>query len=76
MKELGRVSVVRLVKVPPFLMLVANDDKLYAGPAWTDENAAFTCAADTNRYHVYFVKGGYSLLDGMHYLPDLKPRFP
>lgn len=32
-KELGRVSVVRLVKVPPFLVLVVNEDIFHAGPA-------------------------------------------
>lgn len=40
-----------------------------------DASTAFTCVADTIRYHPHFVKEGYSLPDGIHYLPGLKPSF-
>lgn len=48
-RELGRVSVVRLVKEPPFSVLVVNGDTFQAGPAWRDGNTLFTCAAKAIR---------------------------
>lgn len=72
---MGLISVLHLVEVPPFSMAVVSGDSSYAGPALTDENTAFTCAADTTRYHVYFVMDGYSFPDGFRYLPDFEIRF-
>lgn len=66
---------VRLVKVRPFLVPVVNGDLFYAGPAYNDASTSFMCATDTITYHVYFVKGECSLPDGIHHLPDFKPRF-
>lgn len=74
-KKLGRVSVVRLVTVPPFLVVVVNGDTFHASSAWMGASTVFTCAADTDRYQVHFVKEGYSLLDGVRYVLDFKPRF-
>lgn len=76
MKELRRVSVVRLVKVLPFSVLAANGDTIAAGPVWTNANTAFTCVADIFRSQIHFAREGYSLSDGIYYLPNFKPRFP
>lgn len=73
-RKLGRILVVRLVKVSLLLVLVLNSVTSHAGSARTDANRAFTCAADTNRYRVHFVNSGYSLPDGIDYLQNLKRR--
>lgn len=74
MKELGHFSVVRLVRVPPFLVLVVNRDTLHSDHAWTGESTAWKSAAETINYHVQSVKEGYRLPDAIHYLSDLKAR--
>lgn len=75
MNELGRVSAVRLVKVPPFSVLVVNGSTFPAGPAWTDADTAVACSTDITRYHVQLVKEMCSLQDGIHYLPAFKTEF-
>lgn len=76
MKATARATVVRLVKVPPFSVLVVNSDTFPAGSTWRDANSAFTCEADTVRYHVHLVKARCSLTDDIHSLPDFIPRCP
>lgn len=56
-------------------VLVVKGDIFHAVSAWRDADIAFTCAADTIRYHGHFVNEGYSLSDGIQRLPDFKPRF-
>lgn len=68
MEELGRVTVVRAVRLSPFSLLVVNGDTFRDGPVWADGSTAFTCAADTFRCHYYFVKERHSLLDGIYCL--------
>lgn len=65
---------VRLVKVLPFLVLVVNGDVFHAGPPCLDANTAITCTADIIRFQVHLVKERYGLPDGVHYLPDFKPK--
>lgn len=73
--DLGRVSVVRLVTVPPFSVIVVSGDTFHAGPAWNDGGSSSVYGAESMRYHMHFVKEGYSLPDGIHFLPEFKPRF-
>lgn len=47
-----------LVKVAPFSVLVGNGDTTPAGYARKDAGTVFGCAAETIRYHIYFVKEG------------------
>lgn len=56
-KELGRGSMMRLAIMPPFSVLFVDGNTFRAGTAWMDANKAFKCAANTIRYHIYFVKG-------------------
>lgn len=74
-KELGRVSVARLVKVPPIVVLAVSGDTLHAVPSWTDTLTAWRSAVDTIRYQVHFDKEAYSLPDSIHFLPEIKPGF-
>lgn len=71
-KELVRVCSLRLVKEPQFSVLVVNEDTIHAGPAWKDASTALTCAADTVRNYIYFVKEKCSLQEGIHDLPNFK----
>lgn len=75
MQKLRRTSAVRLVKMPPFLVLVVSGDSLQAAPAWTAAATVRTSASHTTRYHVNFAKKRYSRPDGILYLQDTKPRF-
>lgn len=74
MRELGRTSAVRLVKVQPFSVQVVNGDNFHSGSDWTEANTTFAFSVETTRYHVHFVKEWCSLPDDIHYLPGFKLR--
>lgn len=74
MKELGRVTVVHPVRVPPISVPIVKDDTVHPVPAWRKADTVSTCAADTITYHRHIVKKEYSLPDGILDLPDLKTR--
>lgn len=74
-KELGRVSVLQLQKVGSSSVIVVDGDIFDVRPAWSDEHMETLSAADPGRYRPHFVKKGYYLPDGIHFLPDFKPRF-
>lgn len=74
-KELGRVSVVQLGKVLPYFVIFVDTDTFHAVPTYSDEDMEAMSAVDTVRYHFYFVKRSYSLLDAIHFLPNFSLRF-
>lgn len=71
--DLGRVIVVRLVTVPPFSVIVVSGDTFHAGAAWDDGRSSRVCGAESMRYLLHFVKEGYNLPDGIHFLQEFKP---
>lgn len=74
-KNSGPVSVVRLVKLPPYSGFIVDGDISHAGPVWSDEDMEGLNAVEIVRHHFHFVKKGYSLLNFMHFILDFKPRF-
>lgn len=73
-RELRRLSAVRLVSVPPFSVLAVNGKIIDAESAWRDANRACTCAADIVRYHSYFMKDEHISPDGIRDLSDFESR--
>lgn len=58
LKELGRVSVERLVRVPPYSVIAVDGDNCHVESAWGDGNMEGLSAVDTARYHVHIVEKG------------------
>lgn len=50
--EMGYVSVVQLLKMPPYDVVVANGGNLHAGSAWKDGIMAGMLAMDPVRCHI------------------------
>lgn len=73
-KELGRVGLLRLVKVPPNLVLVVDGNTFHAGLACTDAGTVFVRVGESFGCFAHLVKKGYSLLNGICYFPNLKAR--
>lgn len=73
--ELGRVSVVQLVKVPPYSIVAADRGNLQPAPARSNEDTKGLNAVFTVWYHDYSVRISYSFLDAVHFIPNFKPRF-
>lgn len=68
-KELGRVSVVRLVKVPPYSIIVIDGDTSQAGLAFSERYMEDMSAVNTVRYRIHVVKKEYSLPIVIHFSP-------
>lgn len=54
-RKLGRVNIVRLMKMPPYSVSVVDGDTFTLGLAWIDGDVEGVSAVDTV-YHVRFVK--------------------
>lgn len=75
-RELGRVSAWRLVKVPLYSVFAVDEDTIRAGPAWSNGDMESLSTVATGRWQAYIVKKSYSLLDGIRLLPDFKKKVP
>lgn len=75
-KKFGRVSVLRLVKVPLYSFNFVDGDPFYAGSGWSDEGMDSISAVITVMYHAHFVKKRNSLLDAIYFFHYFKPRSP
>lgn len=52
------MSMVRLIKVPPYYVDIASENSFHAGSARSDGDMESMNAASNVRYHVHFVKNG------------------
>lgn len=75
MKELGRVSVARLVKIPPYSAIVASRDIFHVASAWCSEDTEGMSTAGTARYHVHFAKMPTIYRPQSTFSPTSRPRF-
>lgn len=73
--DLGKVSVVNLITIPPYSILVARGDVLHAGAGWNDKGSSAPTDGRSASYHATFVSSGYDLPDGLHLMKGFLPRF-
>lgn len=69
-KKLGRVSVVRLVKVPSYCVIVEAGETFLAGLALSDGSMEDTSVVDPLRYHVLLARKSCTLPDAFGSLPE------